>query len=223
MTLPEGWQIVSDVPRAPDELVARFRGLGTGPVCDALGRFAAMDYQIKPLDPGMQMVGSALTLWTRPCDNIVIYRALEMAQAGDVLVIVTNGHTTNSTWGELTSLIGRERGLAGVVTDGVVRDSREIVEIGVPVFARGLTPNSPLKDGPGQVNVPVTCGGAIVRPGDILVGDADGVVVVPLEQAEVALERVSAILAKEAAIRAEIEAGLPIPSQMAGLLRQMGL
>jgi regulator of RNase E activity RraA len=223
MTLPEGWQIVSDVPRAPDELVARFRGLGTGPVCDALGRFAAMDYQIKSLDPGMQMVGSALTLWTRPCDNIVIYRALEMAQAGDVLVIVTNGHTTNSTWGELTSLIGRERGLAGVVTDGVVRDSREIVEIGVPVFARGLTPNSPLKDGPGQVNVPVTCGGAIVRPGDILVGDADGVVVVPLEQAEVALERVSAILAKEAAIRAEIEAGLPIPSQMAGLLRQMGL
>jgi regulator of RNase E activity RraA len=223
MTLPEGWQIVSDVPRAPDELVARFRGLGTGPVCDALGRFAAMDYQIKPLDPGMQMVGSALTLWTRPCDNIVIYRALEMAQAGDVLVIVTNGHTTNSTWGELTSLFGRERGLAGVVTDGVVRDSREIVEIGVPVFARGLTPNSPLKDGPGQVNVPVTCGGAIVRPGDILVGDADGVVVVPLEQAEVALERVSAILAKEAAIRAEIEAGLPIPSQMAGLLRQMGL
>jgi regulator of RNase E activity RraA len=223
MTLPEGWQIVSDVPRAPDELVARFRGMGTGPVCDALGRFAAMDYQIKPLDPGMQMVGSALTLWTRPCDNIVIYKALEMAQAGDVLVIVTNGHTTNSTWGELTSLIARERGLAGVVTDGVVRDSREIVEIGVPVFARGLTPNSPLKDGPGQVNVPVTCGGAIVRPGDILVGDADGVVVVPLEQAEVTLERVSAILAKEAGIRAEIEAGLPIPSQMATVLRQMGL
>jgi 4-hydroxy-4-methyl-2-oxoglutarate aldolase len=223
MTLPEGWQIVSDVPRAPDELVARFRGLGTGPVCDALGRFAAMDYRIKPLGPDMQMAGSALTVWTRPCDHIVIYKALEMAQTGDVLVIVTNGHTANSTWGELTSLIGRERGLSGVVTDGVVRDSREIVEIGVPVFARGLTPNSPLKNGPGQVNVSVTCGGTIVRPGDILVGDADGVVVVPLEQAEVTLERVSAILAKEAAIRAEIEAGLPIPSQMAGLLRQMGL
>jgi regulator of RNase E activity RraA len=223
MRLPEGWQIVSDVSRAEDELLARFRGLGTGPVCDALGRFAAMDYQIKPLDPGMQMVGSALTVWTRPCDNLVIYKALEMAQPGDVLVIATHGYTTNATWGELTSLIGRARGLAGVVTDGVVRDSREIIQIGLPVFARGLTPNSPFKDGPAKVNVPVTCGGAMVQPGDVVVGDADGVVVVPQELAETVLERVSGIQAKEAAIRAEIEAGLPIPSQMARRLREKGL
>jgi len=223
MTLPEGWQIVADAPRARPDLLARFRGLGSGPVCDALGRFAAMDYQIKPLDPGMSMVGSALTIWTRPCDNLVIYKALEMAQAGDVLVIATHGYTTNSIWGELTSLIGRARGLAGVVTDSVVRDSREIVQIGLPVFARGLTPNSPFKDGPGKVNVPVDCGGVTVRPGDIVVGDADGVVVVPQELAETALERVLTIHAKEAAIRAEIEAGHLIPSNMARLLREKGL
>jgi regulator of RNase E activity RraA len=223
MTLPDGWQIVSEVSRAPDELLARFRGLGTGPVCDALGRFAAMDHQIKPLDPGMALVGSALTVWTRPCDNIAIYKALEMAQPNDVLVISANGYTTNSVSGELTTLVGRARGLAGMVIDGMVRDSREIIEIGLPVFARGLTPNSPYKDGPAKINVPVTCGGASVNPGDILVGDADGVVVVPQETAEEVLERVAAIHAKEAGIRAEIEAGEIIPRNMARLLREMGL
>jgi regulator of RNase E activity RraA len=223
MTLPDGWQIVSEVSRAPDELLARFRGLGTGPVCDALGRFAAIDYQIKPLDPQMELVGSALTVWTRPCDNIAIYKALEMAQPNDVLVIATNGYTTNSVSGELTTLVGRARGLAGMVIDGMVRDSREIIEIGLPVFARGLTPNSPFKDGPAKINVPVTCGGISVTPGDIVVGDADGVVVVPLESAEATLERVAAIHAKEAAIRAEIESGEIIPRNMARLLREKGL
>jgi 4-hydroxy-4-methyl-2-oxoglutarate aldolase len=223
MTLPEGWQIISNVPRAPDDLLARFRGLDTGPICDALGRFAAMDYQIKPLDPGAEMVGSALTVWTRPCDNIAIYKALEMAQPGDALVIATQGYTTNSVWGELTTLIAQARGLAGMVTDGMVRDSREIFQIGLPVFAGGLTPNSPFKDGPAKINVPVTCGGIAVRPGDIVVGDADGVVVVPQEVAETVLERVSAIQAKEAGIRAEIAAGHLIPSNMARLLREKGL
>jgi regulator of RNase E activity RraA len=223
MTLPEGWEIITDVARAPDELLDRFRGLGTGPVCDAMGRFAAMDYQIKPLDPNMDLVGSALTVWTRPCDNIAIYRALEMAQPNDVLVIATNGHTTNSVWGELTTLVGHARALAGMVTDGMVRDSREIIEIGLPIFARGLTPNSPFKDGPAKINVPVACGGVGVSPGDIVIGDADGVVVVPQESAEAILERVAAIHAKEAAIRAEIGAGEIIPRNMARLLREKGL
>lgn len=223
MTMPEGWEIISDVTRAPDELLERFHGLGTGPVCDALGRFAAMDYQIKPLDPSMELVGSALTVWTRPCDNLAIYKALEMAQPNDVLVIATNAHTTNSVWGELTTLVGQARGLAGMVTDGTVRDSREIIEIGLPLFARGLTPNSPFKNGPAKINVPVTCGGVSVRPGDIVVGDADGIVVVPRGSAEAVLERVAAIHAKEAGIRAEIEAGELIPRNMARLLREMGL
>jgi 4-hydroxy-4-methyl-2-oxoglutarate aldolase len=223
MTLPEGWQIVTDVARASDELLARFRGVGTGPVCDALGRFAAMDYQIKPLDPRMNLVGSALTVWTRPCDNIAIYKALEMAQPNDVLVIATHEYATNSVWGELTTLVGRARGLAGMVTDGTVRDSREIIDVGLPIFARGLTPNSPFKSGPAKINVPISCGGINVMPGDIVVGDADGVVVVPMEQAEAVLERVDAIHAKEAGIRAEIEAGAVIPSGMARLLREMGL
>ncbi len=223
MTPPEGWRVVSTISRAPSDLLSQFRGLGSGPVCDALGRFAAMDYQIKSLDPSMQMVGSALTVWTRPCDNLAIYKALEMSQPDDVLVIAVHGYTTNSVWGELTTLIAQTQGLGGMVTDGMVRDSQEIIDIGLPVFARGLSPNSPLKDGPGKINVPVTCGGIGIRPGDIVVGDADGVVVVPQQEAEAVLERVAAIHAKEATIRAEIQGGQRVPSQMARLLRDKGV
>ena len=223
MNLPEGWQIVSDAPRASRELMTRFAGLGTGPICDALGRFGALDYQIKPLDPQMQLVGTALTVWTRPCDNLAVYKALELAQPGDVLVIATENYTNNTIWGELTTLIARALGIAGMITDGTVRDAQAIRASGLPVFARGLTPNSPLKHGPGKINVPIICGGAAVHPGDIIVGDADGVVVVPVARAEEVLEQVAAIEKKEAAIRAEIASGSTFPAFASRLLREKGL
>lgn len=219
----EGWRIGTDAPRGPEALVARFRGLSTGPICDALGRTGAMDYRIKPLAPGMRMAGSALTVRTRPCDNLAIYKALEMAQPRDVLVVATGAFTAASTFGDLVALLAARRGLAGLVTDGVVRDLEGILEVGLPVFAQGLNPNSPHKDGPADIQVPVVCGGILVRPGDLIVGDADGVVVVPLEQAEAVLARVEATEAKEQAIRAEIEAGALIPSAMAQRLRALGL
>ena len=223
MTVPEGWRIVSEVPRPSGDLVARFRGLNTGVVCDALGRFGALDHRIKPIGPGMQMVGSALTVRARPCDNLAVYKALEMAKLGDVLLIAVHGYTSSAVWGELTSIIARELGLAGMVTDGAVRDARAISEIGLPVFAQAVTPNSPFKDGPGEINTPVSCGGVVVKPGDIVVGDAEGVVVVPQGLAEAVVARVSAFEAKEAAIRAEIEAGHLFPRQWARLLREKGL
>ena len=223
MNLPEGWQIVSDAPRASRELITRFHGLGTGPICDALGRFAALDYQIKPIDPQMQVVGTALTVWTRPCDNLAVYKALELAQPGDVLVITTENYTNNTIWGELTTLIAQACGIAGMITDGTVRDALAIRACGLPVFARGLTPNSPFKHGPGKINVPITCGGTTVNPGDIIVGDVDGVVVVPLARAEEVLEQVATIEKKEAAIRAEIESGSTFPAFASRLLREKGL
>jgi regulator of RNase E activity RraA len=223
MSIPEDWHIVQEIERAPADLLERFRDQGTGPVCDALGRFGAMDHSIKPLDPHTQMVGSALTVRTRPCDNLAVYKALEMARPGDVLVIATGGDTGNAIWGELTTLMGKALGLAGMVTDGMVRDTHESVATGLPVFAQGTTPNSPFKDGPADINVPVSCGGVTVQPGDILVGDVDGVVVVPRARAEEALQKLVAIHAKEAAIRAEIEAGQPLPSSALDLLRKQGL
>lgn len=219
----EGWRIGTHAPRAPEALVARFRGLSTGPICDALGRTGAMDYRIKPLAPGMRIAGSALTVRTRPCDNLAIYKALEMAQPKDVLVVATGAFTAASTFGDLVVLLAARRGLAGLVTDGVVRDLEGILEVGLPVFAQGLNPNSPYKDGPADIQVPVVCGGILVQPGDVIVGDADGVVAVPLEQAEAVLAQVEATEAKERAIRAEIEAGALIPSAMAQRLRDLGL
>lgn len=223
MTLPAGWQIVEQIERAPRELLARFEALSTGPICDALGRFAALDYRINPLDPRMHLVGSALTVWTRPCDNLAVYKALELAQPGDVLVIATESYANNTIWGELTTLIAKSRGLAGMVTDGTVRDRQAIVASGFAVFAAGLTPNSPLKHGPGKINLPVICGGVMVQPGDVVVGDGDGVVIVPLRRAEQVLEQAAAIEQKEAAIRAEIEAGAAFPAFARRLLRESGL
>jgi 4-hydroxy-4-methyl-2-oxoglutarate aldolase len=146
-----------------------------------------------------------------------------MARPGDVLVVTTQGDTGNAIWGELTTLMGRALGLAGMVTDGMVRDTHAIVASGLPVFAQGTTPNSPFKDGPADINRPISCGGVPVRPGDIVVGDVDGVVVVSREQAETILARIATILDKEAAMRAEIEAGQALPTSARKLLRDQGL
>lgn len=146
-----------------------------------------MSYRIKPVAPNMSFCGVAFTIKARAVDNLVVWKALEIAQPGDVIVIATGGHLEHSTWGDLTSRVAVARGLAGIVTDGAVRDVEGLMEAGLPCFAAAVTPNSPQKDGPGELNVPVSCGGQVVQPGDILVGDRDGVVVVPRADAEQAL------------------------------------
>lgn len=223
MALPESWQIVREYPRPSPETIAGFAGLATGPVCDALGRTAAMDYRIRPLDPGCRVSGPAVTVRTRPCDNLALYAALELARPGDVLVVTTGGFTGSSTWGELTTLIARARGVAGLVTDGLVRDAPDIRALGFPVFCQGTTPNSPFKDGPAEINVAIACGGQVVRPGDIVVADADGVVIVPHERAEGTLARVAAVEAKERGIRAEIERTGTLHAAALKMLRDRGL
>jgi regulator of RNase E activity RraA len=217
-----GFIVHTRVERPPRHLVEPFREFATCNVCDALGRFGAMHYTIKPVVPGWRVAGPAITVRTRPCDNLVIYKALELAQPGDVLVITNHEYETNATWGDLTSMIGKARGLAGMVTDGLVRDIAGLREVGLPVFARGLTPNSPLKDGPGEVNVPVSCGGVIVNPGDIIVGDEDGVVVVPREDAELVIARTRAIVAKEEKTVKEIQSGSLIPDWVDRTLAEKG-
>ena len=149
--------------------------------------------------------------------------ALFVAQPGDVIVIEARGFTTVAQWGDLTSKIARELRLAGMVTDGSVRDLRGICEVGLPVFSRpAVTPNGARKNGPGEVNVPVAVGGVPVLPGDIVIGDANGVVVVPRADAEVVLEKGRAVAASEVKKIAEIQAGQCIPDWLPGTLQQMG-
>ncbi|MGH2355287.1 MAG: RraA family protein [Chloroflexota bacterium] len=217
-----GFRMRAAFERPPAALVDGFRGAAAGNVCDALGRSAAMSHRIKPVGPGMTLCGVAFTIKARPVDNLVVWKALELAHPGDVLVIATGDYLGHSTWGDLTSRVAAARGLAGVVTDGAVRDVDGIVEAGVPVFAAAVTPNSPQKDGPGETNVPVSCGGQVVHPGDILVGDGDGVVVVPRVDAETALAELRRIQAYEQERMAAIARGDLIPAWVDTLLAERG-
>ncbi len=217
-----GFRLRTDFARPDAALVAGFRGAATGNVGDALGRSAALGHAIKPVAPGMACCGVAFTIKARPVDNLIVWKALELARPGDVIVIATGGYLGHSTWGDLTSRVGAARGLAGLVTDGAVRDVDGIVEAGLPVFAAAVTPNSPQKDGPGELNVPVACGGQVVQPGDILVGDGDGVVVVPRADAEAALGELRRIQAYEGERLAAIARGELIPAWVDRLLAERG-
>ena len=217
-----GFRLIADVPRPDPALVAGFAGAATGHVGDALGRSAAMDPAIKPVGAASSFCGVAFTVKTRPVDNLVVWKALELAAPGDVIVIAAGGHVAHSTWGDLTSRVAAARGIVAMVTDGAVRDVADIDQVGLPVFAAAITPNSPHKDGPGELNVPIACGGQVVHPGDILVGDGDGVVVVPRDAAAAALRELQRIRAYEAQRLAAIARGDFFPSGLDQLLTERG-
>src|SRR5699024_5650555 len=139
----------------------------------------------------------ALTVKARPGDNLTPFKAIELARPGDVIVISGSFEMVYSLWGGVMSAMSKKKGIAGVVTDGLVRDVEQTREVGLPMFAIGLTPSGPSKNGVGQVNTTIACGNVVVSPGDIVIGDEDGVVVVPKDEAADVLERVRA--------RAELE------------------
>jgi regulator of RNase E activity RraA len=217
-----GLRVFTKVNRVPREKFEKLMQVTTGNVCDAMDRFGSMEYQIKPVDPGMKCVGSAITVKARPCDNLIVYKALEIAQPGDIIVIGIYNYTVSSTWGDLTSLIGKEKCLAGMVTDGLVRDIFGIKEVGLPVFSRGSIPTSPFKDGPGEVNGPITCGGISVRPGDIIFGDVDGVVVIPQENVDQVVRRALEIAVEEEKKVKDIKSGHLIPDWVGKILKERG-
>lgn len=217
-----GFRLITRFSRPDPGLVEGFRGAATGNVCDAMGRFGALDHRVKPIAVGMRFVGVATTVKVRPCDNLVIWKAIELAQPGDVLVLATGGYTQSATWGDITCRAARAKGVAAVVTDGAVRDLDGLLEVGLPVFAAAITPNSPFKDGPGELNVAVACGGVPINPGDILVGDGDGVVCVPRPEAESVLEELRKVQRSEVERMAQLERGELIPSWVDGLLRERG-
>jgi len=219
---PPTFRVFRNVHRPAEALVAPFRGVPTGNICDAMDRFGAMDHRIQALDPALRLCGPALTVRTRPGDNIAIYKALEEARPGDVLVLATYEYLVGSTFGGLWFQSAQTAGVAGVVCDGLCRDLSEIRSFGLPCFVRGTSPSSPFKHGPAEIGGPVSCGGAAVHTGDLVCGDEDGVVVVP--QADLA--RVAAALdgvrTKEDAMLAAIRSGQTIPDNIAALLAGHG-
>lgn len=204
--------------RTPAALLAKFREAASGPVVDAMGRRGALDTTIRPVTQNTAFCGNALTVWTVPRDNLAPYAALKFAQPGDVLVVATAGCDEASVLGDIAIGMARNAGIVAVVTDGLVRDKRGLDAVGIPVFARGLSPNSPFKNGPGEIGGTVTLGRISINPGDIVLGDIDGVVVVPRASAAQVYERLQAVLEKEAAMEARVTAGAAYPDWLDGVL-----
>jgi 4-hydroxy-4-methyl-2-oxoglutarate aldolase len=177
--------------RRPDpDLIACFAGAQTSHLADAMDGRGALDYRIKPVDPAnASFAGPAITAFAYPADVLAVFAALSEAQPGDVIVCANDAFTRTAVIGDLAAGMMKNAGVAAFVTDGLARDKAGIVAAGLPLFCGGIQPNSPAMNGPGVVGAPVVLGDVHVNPGDVIVGDADGVVVVPADRLEIVLER----------------------------------
>lgn len=194
--------------RPDPTLVDAFRGAQTSHLADAMEGRGALDWRIKPLDPAnASFAGPALTAHSHPADILGVIGAAMEAQPGDVIMCTNENYTGTAVVGDLTAGMMRNKGIAAFVTDGLARDRIGIVASGLPLFAIGISPNSPAKAGPGKVGAPIVLGGVRVCSGDIVVGDTEGVVVVPLAEADAVRIKLRAIQAAEAAAAEKVRAG----------------
>jgi RraA family protein len=199
---------ILDIPKRPEpKMVSEFAKMVTPHLSDSMERLYAGGPQLRPKYKGPTMAGPAFTVKTAPGDNLLVHKALDTAKPGDVIVVDAGGFNDHAIIGELMSARAKQRGVAGMVIWGAIRDSAELGAASYPVFASGVTHRGPYKNGPGEINVPIMMGGMAVNPGDIIVGDADGLVAVPLEMADRILASAKAILEKETKAMKEIVAG----------------
>lgn len=180
------------------QLSVGFADLSTPNIGDAMDRLGVVDSRIKPVWRGPQIAGPAFTVWTRAGDNAYLHRAIAEASPGEIVVVNGQGDETRALLGDLICARARKAGIAGFVVDGAVRDRAGLEQVGMPVFARAISPAGPYKHGPGVLNCPIAIGGVSVAPGDIVVGDEDGVVVVPRTKAPDILRRAESIREDEA-------------------------
>jgi len=206
-------------PRPPAELVEAFRGLPTGYLVDAMNGRGALHHDIRPLfAAGSSLVGIAVTCHAGPADNLAVFGALEIIEQGDIIIVATDRFAGASVAGDLLLGMARNKGASGFVTDGLVRDLPGLEAVALPIYCAGVTPNSPVRNGPGTVGLPIVVGGVSVDAGDILVGDRDGVVVVPRQLAHSVLERLPAIKTAEAGLEASVKGGLSMPDFIRSIL-----
>lgn len=205
-------RIATTLRRPRPDQTAALRGVPTGFVVDALGGGGALDYRIKPVVAEQAVFcGPALTCNAGPADNLAVFAALEHLQPGDVIIAAAAAHTGCAVTGDLLLGMAKNCGAVGFVTDGCARDLPGIRGVGLPCFAVGITPNSPAREGPGTVGLPIVIGGIAVATGDLLVGDQDGVVVVPFERIDQVIGQLDKIRTAEAELDAKVRAGLRLP------------
>ena len=217
-----GFRIFTSKARPAAALVEKFRDFASANLADAMGRFHFMDPGIQSRT-GQSLCGVAVTVMARPADNLMIHKAIEIARPGDIIVVNTNGNNTNAVFGELMGHSAVACGLGGLVVDGAIRDVAELIALKFPVFSRSVSPGACDKDGPGEINVPLACGNTVVMPGDIVVGDAEGVAVIPQQEAEEVLQLVTALKDREEKRIREIEAGQVFKAEIDDTLKSKGV
>lgn len=203
-----GYQVFMDIPRPAPQALAPFNAVGVADVVDALEPGALMDLQIRPVAPGLRMIGPALTVLNSRGDTLMLHYAVEICRPGDVLVLVSEDDSPSAVWGKMVTVVAQARGVAGVVVDGHVRDTAHIREVKFPVWSRSVSPRGSTRKGPGSVNVPVMCGGTLVNPGDLIFADDDGIVAIPPERLQEALKAGLARVAREQSIMTSLEQGV---------------
>lgn len=202
-----GLRILNRARRVAAHHVQAFQGLPVANISDCMARMSAAGARLRPMHQGGSLAGPALTVKTRPGDNLMIHKALTLAEPGDVIVVDAGGDLSNALFGEIMVATAVKLGVAGVVLNGAVRDSKEIGQGRFPLYAAGVTHRGPYKDGPGEINVPVAIDGMVIQPGDLVVGDADGLLCIPYEDVEEILAATHRKIAAEKKTLADIEAG----------------
>lgn len=202
--------------------VTDFADIPVANISDCMSRMSAGGARLRPMHKGSRLGGPALTVKTRPGDNLMIHKAIEMAVPGDVIVVDAGGDLTNSLVGELMTSYAITRRIGGFVIDGAIRDLDVIAAGDLPVYAAGVTHRGPYKDGPGEINVPISIDGMVIHPGDLMVGDADGVLCVPYDAVQEVLAAARAKSAAEHKTLADIADGTLDTSWIAAALKRIG-
>jgi len=217
-----GLQILKRTRAVDARHVQAFDGIPVANISDCMARMTAAGPRLRPMHKGGYLAGPALTVKTRPGDNLMIHKALTMAQPGDVIVVDAGGDLTNALFGELMVATAISRKVAGVVLNGAVRDAAVIAQGSFPLYAAGVTHRGPYKDGPGEINVPIAIDGMVVHPGDLVVGDADGLLSIPIDSVEEVLSAVRGKMEAERQTLADIAAGRLDTSWIDVTLKRIG-
>jgi regulator of RNase E activity RraA len=221
MTGKVGFRVRAQWARPEAAVLAAFGTASSAQVADCMSRMGAMDAGIRPIWLSPRVIGAALTVWCHSGDNLMLHKALSLAQAGDVVVINTQGNLNSSGFGELIATSAAKVGVRAVIVDGTVRDVEAFEVLRLPVYARGISPNSCNKDGGGEVGAIIACGGVAVRPGDVIVADRDGIAVVPLEDAAEVAALTKAQIEREQKRLAEIEKGVIVRPEIDEMLKRL--